>query len=149
MTDLDELMTMWSQDSKVDETKLGEEVIKTANLHSKYLNIMTKNRLKSKVQELNFNKEKIFKIKYYSGHFNNSEDMKMLEERGLEPIQEKILKNQIQSYLDSDQTLIDILLKKAMYDEIVAYCEEVLKALANRGYAINASIKWNIFTSGG
>jgi len=147
MAELDDLMKEWSEDSKVDETKLSEEILKTANLHSKYINIMTNHRLKSRSLAVKYDREKIFKIEYYMGKHNTDE--KLLESRGLEPMRDRITKSGIQNYLDADQELIDIMLKKVIEDEIVSYCEEVIKALQNRSYAISAAIKWNIFTGGG
>jgi len=147
--DITSLMTEWSKDSIIDENNLSGESIRMANLHSKYLNILTDYRLKSKTLEIKYNKEKIFKIEYLSGNYNNPEDAKMLEDRGLEPVREKIRSAKIQDHLDADKDLLDILMKKTVCDEIVTYCDQVLKELSNRKYSISSTIKWNIFMAGG
>lgn len=146
MTDLELLMDEWKHDSKVDDSQLSEEVIKTANLHSKYLNILIDHKLKSRNYDIKYNKEKLFKWEYYTGKLNSDP---ILETKKLEPIRHKIMKSDIQQYLDADQELINISLKKMIEDEIVAYCEEVIKALKNRSYDIQSAVKWNIFQGGG
>jgi len=42
---LSELQDAWSQDSRIDETNLGREAVRTAQLHAKYLNWLGSVRL--------------------------------------------------------------------------------------------------------
>ena len=43
---IDEIMTMWENDSHIDDTDLDNESLKIPNLHQKYLNIYSKEKRK-------------------------------------------------------------------------------------------------------
>lgn len=143
---VEELMDMWSKDSVIDETEPARELIKTPNLHSKYLRIMTHHNLVVKKLMSDYNKRKKIKWEYYSGDLNNPED---LEAYKLEPMVKKVLRADIPFYLESDKELNDILLKKIMHEEIVEFCKSVLKELNNRTWQLRSVIEWERFTSGG
>lgn len=143
---IDELMEMWSKDSSIDETEPAREMIKTPNLHAKYLRIMTHHNLIVKKLMSDYNKRKKIKWEYYSGDLNNPED---LEAYKLEPMVKKVLRADIPMYLDSDKDLNDILLKKIIHEEIVEFCKTVLKELNNRTWQLKSVIDWEKFTSGG
>jgi lysyl-tRNA synthetase class II len=143
---IEDLMEMWSKDSSIDETEPAREMIKTPNLHAKYLRIMTHHNLIVKKLMSDYNKRKKIKWEYYSGDLNNPED---LEAYKLEPMVKKVLRADIGMYLDSDKDLNDILLKKIMHEEIVEFCKTVLKELNNRTWQLKSVIDWEKFTSGG
>ena len=63
-------------------------------------------------------------------------------------MRKKILRQDIPIHLDGDQQLINLLLKKAIHQEIVDSCEKILKEINNRTFQLNNIIKWEIFTSG-
>ena len=48
MKKLEELLDMWKEDSVIDKTEPSRELIKIPTLHSKYLNILSNNKLLSK-----------------------------------------------------------------------------------------------------
>lgn len=143
---IDSLMEEWSNDSKIDETEPGRELIKTSTLHSKYLRIMTHHNLICKKLMGDYNKLKKTKWEYYSGDLNNPED---LEKHGLEPMMKKVLRQDIPTYIDSDTDLNNILLKKMLHQEIVDFCGSVLKEINNRTWQLRSFIEWEKFTSGG
>jgi hypothetical protein len=143
---IDNLMEEWSTDSKIDQTEPGHELAKISSLHAKYLRIMTHHNLISKKLMTDYAKMKKLKWEYYSGDLNNPED---LSQYGFEPWVKKTLRQDIPMYIDSDTELNNILIKKMVHQEIVDFCESVLKELNNRTYQINGIIKWETFTSGG
>ena len=49
---LEEIQSLWSKDSEVDRTALGEEASKIPQLHSKYFKIFSTERLKLRHMEL-------------------------------------------------------------------------------------------------
>jgi len=144
--DIDSLMEEWSKDSKVDETEPGRELAKISSLHAKYLRILTHHNLICKKLQNEYLRLKKIKWEYYSGDLNNPED---LETYNLPPLMKKILRQDIPIYLDSDNELNTLLLKKSLHQEIVDFCGSVLKELNNRTFQMNNLIKWEMFTSGG
>ena len=143
---LDILTDMWSKDSQVDLTEPSRELAKISLLHSKYLQILSHHNLIIKKLTTDYNKQKSILFQYFSGDLNDPEE---LEKYGFnEPMRKKILRQDIPNHLDGDQQLINLLLKKAIHQEIVDSCEKILKEINNRTFQLNNIIKWEIFTSG-
>ena len=143
---IDILMDMWSKDAQVDLTEPARELAKISSLHAKYLNILSHHNLIIKKLNSDYTKKKSIMFQYYSGDLNDPEE---LEKYGFnEPMRKKILRQDISIYLDGDEQLINILLKKSLHQEIVDYCSSVIKEINNRTFQLNNIIKWEIFTSG-
>ena len=60
---LEEILESWEQDCIVDKTELAEEALKIPNLHSKYLRILSTEKLKLKKLESEY---KILKLERYN-----------------------------------------------------------------------------------
>lgn len=142
---VEQLHDMWSEDSVIDKTEPGLELLKIPKLQSKYLKIMSYHNLRSKKYSSDYNKLRRTMYEYYDGDLNNPEDLK---EHNLEPWLKKGIKSNIQFYLDSDPRLNELLLKKAVQDEIVDACKSIIKELNSRTYQIRSFIDWEKFTSG-
>ena len=142
---IDDLMEEWSKDCFYNETNPDVESSKIPILHAKYLNILTHYSLKSKKLTLDYNKLKRVKFEYYSGDLNNPED---LEHYGFEPMTKHLLKSNIPTYIDSDQDINNILLQRIIHQEIVDFCNSVLKELNSRTYQIGNIIKWKQISDG-
>lgn len=143
--DIDELMEMWSIDSSIDDTEPGRETAKIPSLHAKYLQILTHHNLVSKKLLNDYNRLKKIKWEYYSGDLNNPED---LEHYGFPPMTKKVLRQDIPHYIDSDDDLTNILLKKTIHDEIISFCTAVMKELNNRTFQLGNIIKWEQYAGG-
>ena len=145
VSDVQELMTMWSKDSTIDLTNLKQAVAENSSLHAKYLNIHTTYSLLAKKVNSDFARKKIFWMSYYSGDFNDDKDF--LTKHSLEPVTRK-LKSDIQVYLDGNDELVQLLLKKNVYDEISNYAAEVVRQLRNRSYELKSLIDYEKFLEG-
>ena len=84
------------------------------------------------------------KWEYYTGKL----DEDSLEELGLEPFPLKILKQDLDKYLESDDDIIELNHKYIYQKEKVEYVESVLKELTNRHWKIRNAIEWRKFVSG-
>lgn len=142
---IDALMEEWSKDCVVDETEPGRETAKIPVLHAKYLRILTHHNLICKKLTADYNKLKRIKFEYYSGDLNNPED---LEHYGFEPMNKKLHKTSVPTYVDSDIDLNNILMKKMVHQEIVDFCTSVMKELNNRTFQLGNIIKWEHFSGG-
>jgi len=143
---LDTLSEMWSKDSVIDLTEPARELAKIPSLHSKYLQILSYHNLLIKKITSEYNKKKSIKFQYYNGDLNDPDE---LSKHGFsEPQRKKILKQDIQIYLDGDDDLINLLLKKSLHQEIVDYTTSILKEINNRTYQVNNIIRWEMFVSG-
>jgi hypothetical protein len=71
-----------------------------------------------------------------------------LDELGWEPFQTKILRNDLDIYMDSDKDLSDLQSKIEYQQEKVDYLESILKGIAQRHWVIRNAIEWRKFTNG-
>ena len=142
---IDALMEEWVKDAAYDETEPQKAMANIPKLHAKYLRIMTHHNLLVKKLLSEYNSRRKIKWEYYSGDLNNPEDLKIY---GLEPMLKKVLRADLQHYLDSDNELNSILLKKVMHEEIVEFCKQVLKELNNRTWQLKSYMDWEKFIGG-
>lgn len=138
------LMSSWSEDSVIDASSMEKELLKISHLHGKYLNVMSYHRHLARKMEADYKLLKGLREDYYHGHLTQEE----LEERGWEPMQHILSNPQIARKLDSDRELNKLLLKKIAHEEIVSYCEGVLKSLHNRTWDLGNYTKYLQLTSG-
>lgn len=137
-------MSSWAEDSVIDATSMEKELLKISNLHGKYLNVMSYHRHLVRKMEADYKLLKGLREDYYHSHLTQEE----LEERGWEPIQHVLTNPQIARKLDADEELNKLLLKKVAHEEIVSYCEGVLKSLHNRTWDLGNFIKYKQLTDG-
>jgi polyhydroxyalkanoate synthesis regulator phasin len=71
-----------------------------------------------------------------------------LKERGWEPFQLKVLRQDMSIYLDSDEDLLKARQRVQYQREKIALLEEVIKELNNRHWKIRNAIEWRKFTNG-
>ena len=143
MKQLEELLEMWRTDSIIDRTEPGKALINIPQLHSKYLNILSRHRLLSKESEFKYNKMKKLKWEYYTGKL----DKDQLEKYGWQPFS-FALKSELTTYLDSDDDINKNLAQKILHEEIVEVCTSILKELNNRTWELRSFIDWEKFIQG-
>jgi len=140
----EEIQKLWTSDCNIDETELAQESVKIPQLHNKYLILYSNEKLKFK--ELKFLFTGLVKRKrdYYSGRMTTEE----LEAADWEPFQLKLLKADVQEYIDADDNVIESKKLLALQEEKVNYLESIVKSLTTRGYLIKNAIDWKRFTEG-
>ena len=140
----EEIQYQWTIDCEMDETELSKESIKIPQLHNKYLIFFHDERLR--LRTMKFENSKLLKLKreYYSGRMG-AEEMEALD---WEPFQFKLLKADIQEYIDADEDIIELKKKLTLQEEKTDYLESIVKSLTNRGYLIKNAIDWKRFTEG-
>lgn len=141
---IDILMASWAQDTTIDSTAMEVELLKISHLHSKYLNVMSYHRHLVRKMEADYKIMKGLREDYYLGHLTKED----LDERGWEPMQHILTNPQVARRLDTDPELNKILLKRIAHEEIVSYCESVLKSLHNRTWDLGNYTKYLQLTSG-
>jgi len=140
----EEIQYQWTLDCVMDETELSQESIKIPQLHNKYLIFYSNEKLKFK--EIKYLFAGLIKRKrdYYSGRMTAEE----LEMADWEPFQYKLLKADVQEYIDADDNVIESKKLLALQEEKVSYLESIVKSLTTRGYLIKNAIDWKRFTEG-
>lgn len=143
---IEAILNDWSEDCKIDETNLSHESTNIPILHSKYISMYTNAKL-SRLRIYEKRKEIKRKLtEYYSGDLNNPEDIK---EIGREPFNKKLLNTQVQTYVDSDDEMININLKIGYQDELIKLLEDIVKTIHTRNFIIKNSLDYQRFMNGG
>ena len=81
---------------------------------------------------------------YYQGHMTKED----CDERGWEYMQHVLSNPQIARKLDTDPELNKLLLKRIAHEEIVSYCDMVIKSLHNRTWDLGNFIKYRQMMNG-
>lgn len=145
MVKLDELQAMWSSDCKIDQLNLGAEAVRTAELHSKYLNLLTNFRLHLRKYESQMAKLRRVKWRYFRGELTLQELQQLGWDQYLGP---QPLKNEMQEFLDTDDEVNTLEDKVEYVRTCFIYCETVMKSLNSRTWDIKNTIEWEKFTNG-
>ena len=142
---IENIIGMWQEDVKIDETELSRESLNIPLLHGKYLKHFSDERLKLRALKMKHKQLSTRLSDYYRGDLNNPED---LAELGREPYEFKRLKQEVSHYVDSDSDMVQLNTKIAYQQELVDILEEIIKAINTRGYVIKNSLDFLRFTSG-
>ena len=139
--DLEQLQELADKDLKINDTELDLESLKTPQLHNKYLKHLTKFKLLLTRSQDNFNRIKREKWEYYTG----KSDPAVYQ---LKPFNLKILKADVQQYIESDEEWIKANQKVKYLETIVDFLDRTLRQITNRTFTIKNAIDWRKFTSG-
>jgi hypothetical protein len=142
---LEDIQLSWKQDSQIDRTELGEESLRIPQLHSKYFNLYSQERLTLKKTQAEYKQLYKRKFELYAGTISEEE----LNEWGWEPFSLKILKADMGVYLEADEDLNKADLKIEMQKEKIYFLDSIIKSLPNRGFQIKNAIEWTKFQMGG
>ena len=141
---LDQLIEEWRQDAPIDTTELAVASMKVPELHAKYLKLYFEERRKLKSIEFQSKELQLKKYEYYNGKLSQEE----LDELSWEPFMKRLMKNEIDMYLESDKDIIQSSVKIVNQKEKLAFLEEVIKNINQRNFQIKNAIDWKKFTNG-
>jgi acetone carboxylase gamma subunit len=139
--DLEQLQELVDKDLKINDTELDLEALKTPQLHNKYMKYLTKFKLMLSRADTEYNSLKREKWEYYTGKAP-------AEVYALKPFDLKILKTDIDKYLDSDEELQRQKQKVDYLQTTVDFLDRTIRQISNRGFLIKDAIDWRKFTSG-
>ncbi|MEK9694393.1 MAG: recombination mediator protein UvsY [Candidatus Poseidoniales archaeon] len=141
---LKDIYENWEQDSKFERDLLTEETLRIPRLHSKYLRVLSEERIKLKGHEAEY--KKLFRVKheYYRGDL----DQDTLKAWGWEQNPLKILRQDLDMYIQQDEDIITINNKISLQKEKISLVESILHQINNRGYQIKSIIDWERFKEG-
>ena len=138
---LDEIQSLWNEDSKLDPDNLHTESTNVPALHAKCYRILNRILLLKKSEENKFKMLKKEKWQYYTG----KADPEVYIDK---PFDHKVLRQDVDKYMDADQDLIKQLSKIDYYQVMISYLDSILKTINNRTYQIKNAIEWQQFIRG-
>jgi hypothetical protein len=142
---LEDIYAMWEADCKYDDLNLDKDSLNISSLHAKYNRLLSETRSQLRACFIQRKTRANLLRDYYLGNLNNPDD---LDRIGRPPFLQKVLKNEVQGYIDADDELIKLETRTAMLEEKVDVIVEIMKCIHKRGYDIKSAIEWRKFTNG-
>jgi len=140
----DDIRKMVAKDMVIDDSELDLESLKIPQLHNKYLNLFHDERIL--LRKLEADRRELIRDKweFYTGKMSQEE----LDNRGWEPFQLKVLKQDLDMYIQSDSDVTKVDDRITLQKEKVDYLASIVKSVSGRGWEIKNAIEWRRFTSG-
>ena len=135
---LEEIQELWNRDREIDISELATESIRIPQIHDKYLKIYVDEKIKLRKLQLNLAKISKMKSDYYSGRMSQEE----LDRLEWQPFLVKVLKGEVNSYVESDDDIIKLKETIALMEEKINYIDSVIRMINNRGFQIKSAIDW-------
>ena len=140
----DDISKIWAADSLIDETNLVAESKKIPQLHSKYYNLYYREVLRVKKLKAEYKELEMEKRHYYDG----SMDEQTLKEHGWKPFQLKVLRNDIDKYIQADKDIIKMSLTVDYHSANANYLEDIIRTIHSRNFIIKNMIDILKFQAG-
>ena len=141
---LEEIQELWNRDREIDISELATESIRIPQIHDKYLKIYVDEKIKLRKLQLNLAKISKMKSDYYSGRMSQEE----LDRLEWQPFLVKVLKGEVNSYVESDDDIIKLKETIALMEEKINYIDSVIRMINNRGFQIKSAIDWIKYKDG-
>jgi len=138
---LNDLKEMCQKDTKIDSVDLDGYSISIPELANKYHQLRHDEKNTLRFLQGQYKTTKLSRWLYYSGKASEDE----YEEK---PFDLKVLKNDIDMFLDADEKIVDIKDKIEEQEEKIKLIEDTAKIIQNASFNISNAIKWKKFLSG-
>ncbi len=138
---MDHIMSTASDDTKINSTDLNMESLRTPEIHNKYVKqlAMVGHGLKTlRAREAVLKREK---FEYYTGTADDS-----VYKTNPKPL--KILKQDVNVYIDADADMIELRLRISLLEEMTTFLESVVKSINSRQWIIRNAIEFQKFMNG-
>ena len=139
--DLEQLQDLAEKKLKINDTELDLESLKTPQLHNEFLKHLTKFKLLLSKAQIEYYTQRKEKWEYYTG----KAPAQVYAEK---PFNLKILKTDIDKYMESDDELVKLKSKVEYIQTVIDFLDSTIKQISNRGFQIKNAIDWRKFTSG-
>lgn len=141
---IEEISSEWEKDNDVDISMVSEISKDIPLLHNKYYKEFSKERFKLKSLELDLKKLRLDKYEFYTqGPNETTPDHWSLPAIG------RVIKSEVQQYIDTDPDVVKLTLKIAAQIEKVDYLESIIKLINNRSFHLKNIVEWERFKNGG
>jgi hypothetical protein len=148
MLQLDDILKLWEKDSRIDEVNLDETSVKSAALHSKYLELYSLAKLNLKKKDLTMAYLRKDKWLYYNGKMTKEE----MDEKGwvYDPFHgmAKPLKSDMDMFYNTDPDIMKLQGQIEYQSTIVDTLKDIMDNIKWRHTTIKNIIDWKRFTSG-
>lgn len=141
---LEQLRDMAAKDAVIDPLDLGGESLRTHQLHNKYLVLFEDAKMRLRLLEKDRNVLFRDKHEYYSGRMAEDD----LASRGWKPFQLRLLRSDLETYINADADVIKLGEKIDMVRGLVSFLEATIKMINGRDWSIRNAIEFGKFVNG-
>jgi hypothetical protein len=141
----EEIYEIWDKDAKDHDLYWDADTLNISSLHAKYNRLLSETRSQLRACHIQRKSRSNLLRDYYLGNLNNPDDLIRI---GREPFLQKVLKNEVQGYIDADNDLLKLETRIAVLEEKVEVIVEIMKCIHKSGYDIKSAIEWRKFTNG-
>lgn len=141
---LEDIQEKWSKCININIGDLGGETANIPIIHNKFYNIYINEGLKLKKIKFEYSSLKKLKMQYFNGSIDDDE----LKEKNWKPFQLKVLKSDIDMYIQADEDIQNILIRIALQETKVNLLESIIKQIRDRGFHIKTILEWEKFRVG-
>ena len=143
--EIENVLALWKDKSKIDSTNLLGEIIKTPSLHAEFLEYYLLYKKKHVSSEMRYNKLAYVKRKYYRGEMTKVE----LEERSWPQYQGlKPSGGELTSLLAMDNDMVELEAVVTTYKNNVSIMEYIMKQIGQRDYSLKTAVDVQRFMAG-
>jgi len=142
--DTNDISSLWAKDSAIDETNLVGESKRIPELHSKYYNLFYREVLRVKKLKAEYKELEALKREYYDGSMAE-EDLKA---QGWRPYQKKVLRNEVDKYIQADKDIIKLSLTIDYHSANADFLENIVRTIHSRNFIIKNMIDMLKFQAG-
>ena len=144
---IEDVLEMWKEDAQIDELRLDDVSRECANLHAKYLEMLSTAKLQLKRRESEYKILLKNKWLWYNGKMTKDK----MDELGwdYDPLGGlRVQKSDMDYFYDSDEDIQNMKMKIEYLKELVSTLEEIISNIRFRPNNIRNIIEWKKFTSG-
>jgi hypothetical protein len=141
---IDEIRKEIEKDTVIDSIQLDNESLKIPSLHGKYLSFLTDEKRVLRMLKNKYDEIVREKWEYYTG----KSDPLVLKQKGIDQFPHKILRQDLDIYLNSDTDVQKIVLDVTNQTVKVEMIEGFIKEINSRQWTIRNAIEWRKFTNG-
>jgi len=128
----DDINELWAVDCRIDEANLAGESKRIPELHNKYYSLYYKEALKVKKLRYDYKELELAKREWFDGSMAEED----LRERGWKPQPKKIIRQDIDKYIQADRDIINLSLKIDYHSTRANYLEDIIKTIHSRNFVI-------------
>jgi hypothetical protein len=143
---LNEILEQWEKDSMIDKANLADAALIGAKLHSKYMNMLVRENMQLVKTKTEYNTKLMDQYLLYT---EGAHDIATQKVHPYLPKSGRVLKGEVEKYLNADATMIEQTLSLAVQQEKVDYLRSVIKYIEKRGFDIKNAIDHQRFMAGG
>lgn len=140
----EEIVEMWSTDAQIDSDNLERESLNIPLLQGKYFNLYCREKAILTKLNLDLSQLKRWKRDYFLGEIAPEE----LAEKGIPVYPRRLVKSEVDTYIDTDRDVISLLEKIAVVQTKVDLLNLLVKSINERQWNIRNAIEFLKFKSG-